>query len=287
MFVPRGRTRYNDIYMRTKSPSFPYYDRFLECAGGGKRFPKYISNVLSHTQFLSLYDDRSIKRLSDLQVEKMAELKECWIEKCYSMETVFDLKPSDLAKPEPILGCLEKLRISEVMKATNMCIIPGSLKRGSFGCLKHMHLEYCPRLLNVFTAGLCLENLEVVEIKFCARLQKVFSGKGYNVEGSFSKLHTLCFIELPVLTSIIEDVVYMPSLTKIKVKGCPKLGMLPLGYATSNRASSSKHPVLLNVTSVVVSGEPDWWDRLQWADQNVKEQISFKSWPLLKFPRQA
>ncbi|KAF5206449.1 Nb-arc domain-containing disease resistance protein [Thalictrum thalictroides] len=287
MFVPRGRTHYNDIYMRTKSPSFPYYDRFLECAGGGKRFPKYISNVLGHTQFLSLYDDRSIKRLSDLQVQKMAELKECWIEKCYSMETVFDLKSSDLVKPEPILGCLEKLRISEVMKARNMCIIPGSLKKGSFGCLKHMHLEYCPSLMNVFTSGLCLENLEVVEIKFCARLQEVFSGKGYNVEGSFSKLHTLCFIELPVLTSIIEDVVYMPSLTKIKVKGCPKLRMLPLRCTTSNRASSSKHPVPLNVTSVVVSGEPDWWGRLQWADKNVKEHISFKSWPLLKFPRQA
>ncbi|KAF5182882.1 Nb-arc domain-containing disease resistance protein [Thalictrum thalictroides] len=287
MFVPRGRTHYNDIYMRTKSPSFPYYDRFLECAGGGNRFPKYVSNVLSYTQFLSLYDDRTIKRLSDLQVEKMAELKECWIEKCYSMETVFDLKPSDLAKPKPILGCLENLRISQVMKATNMCIIPGSLKRGSFGCLKHMHLEYCPNLLNVFTSGLCLENLEVVEIKFCARLQEVFSGKGYNVEGSFSKLHTLCFIELPVLTSIIEDVVYMPSLTKIKVKGCPKLRMLPLRCTTSNCASSSKHPVPLNVTSVVVSGEPDWWGGLQWADKNVKEHISFKSWPLLKFPRQA
>ncbi|PIA45554.1 hypothetical protein AQUCO_01600032v1 [Aquilegia coerulea] len=143
-----------------------------------------------------------------------------------------------------------------------------------------MHMEYCPRLLNVFTSGLCLENLEVVEIKF-------FSGKGYNVEGSFNKLHTLRLIELPKLTSIIEDVVYMPAMTKIKVKGCPKLGMLPIRYTSSNRASSSKHPIPVSVTSIVVSGEPDWWKRLQWADKNVKEHICFESWPLLKFPKQS
>ncbi|PIA33885.1 hypothetical protein AQUCO_03900025v1 [Aquilegia coerulea] len=285
-FVPKGRIRYNDIYMKLKSP-FPYYERFLECAGGSKRFPKYISNVLIHTEFLSLYDDRSIKRLSDLQVETMAELKECWIEKCYAMEIIFCLKPSSLVKPQPVLGCLENLRISEVMNATNMCSFTGSLNRGSFGRLKHMHLEYCPRLLNVFTSGLCLESLEVVEIKFCARLQEVFSGKGYNVEGSFNKLHTLRLIELPALTSIIQDVVYMPALTKIKVKGCPKLGMLPLRYTTNNQASSSKHPIPLSVTSIVVSGEPEWWKRLQWADKNVKEHIRFESWPLLKIPKRS
>ncbi|PIA33919.1 hypothetical protein AQUCO_03900044v1 [Aquilegia coerulea] len=264
-----------------------HFSQFLECAGGSKRFPKYISNVLIHTEFLSLYDDRSIKRLSDLQVETMAELKECWIEKCYSMETIFCLQPSSLVKPQPVLGCLENLRISEVMNATNMCSFTGSLNRGSFGRLKHMHLEYCPRLLNVFTSGLCLESLEVVEIKFCARLQEVFSGKGYNVEGSFNKLHTLRLIELPALTSIIQDVVYMPALTKIKVKGCPKLGMLPLRYTTNNRASSSKHPIPLGVTSIVVSGEPEWWKRLQWADKNVKEHICFESWPLLKIPKRS
>ncbi|KAF9610704.1 hypothetical protein IFM89_024143 [Coptis chinensis] len=94
-----------------------------------------------------------------------------------------------------------------------MCASPGILKDGSFGNLKHLQLEYCPQVVTIFSSGVCLESLEVLEIKFCARLEEIFLAK-VNADGSLRRLHTLlCLLELPTLKSIVHNV-HLVSLKK-------------------------------------------------------------------------
>ncbi|KAF9618142.1 hypothetical protein IFM89_000258, partial [Coptis chinensis] len=119
-----------------------------------------------YAQFLSLHDEKIIVQLSDLGIGNMGELRECWIEGCQAMKVAFDTGAHDLAQCQPVLRRLEKLKISELMKLTNICIGSGILKEGSFGSLKHLQLEYCPQVVTIFSSAVRLESLEVLELNF-------------------------------------------------------------------------------------------------------------------------
>ncbi|PIA36343.1 hypothetical protein AQUCO_03400321v1 [Aquilegia coerulea] len=264
---------YKHIYSSIK-PSYPSYERCMVIERVD-RFPKGLGGVLGHTQLLSLHDEEVVTRLSDFGNENFGELRECWMERCQAMEVLFDIGTNELAKDKPVLGCLEKLRISNLKKLTNMCISSGVLKDGSFGSLKHLQLEYCPQLVNVFSSGVRLESLEVLEIKFCARLKDVFAAK-VNEEGCLQRLHTLCLWELPALSTIIQNV-QLVSLKKLKVRGCPKLRKLPLHQISNINQSTFGG-------GVVVTGESEWWERLEWEDNNVKQHVCFNSSKPFKLP---
>ncbi|KAF5195166.1 disease resistance protein (TIR-NBS-LRR class) [Thalictrum thalictroides] len=263
---------YADIFSKIK-PIIPNYKRCLEIERVNK-LPKGISGVLSHAQYLIVHDESAILRLSDLGID-MNELIECLMLRCNAMKVVFFVGSSDWAEDQPLLRCLEKLQISNLMKLTSMCVVSSQkLENGSFGQLKHLLLEHCPQLVNVFSSSVRLESLEVLQIKFCARLEEIFAGKE-NEEGSLQRLHTLFLLELPALKNIIQNVCLV-SLNEAKIKGCRRLRELPLQSTQNCRLK--KNP------SIVVTCELELWEQLEWKDNNVKQQITFNSWKPYKSP---
>ncbi|KAF5189514.1 hypothetical protein FRX31_020899 [Thalictrum thalictroides] len=265
---------YDDIFSTIKR-SIPSYERCLEMERVNK-LPKGISGILSHAQFFILHDEKIIMRLSDLGIENMGALRECWLERCHAMQAVFSVGAK--AQNQPMLKCLEKIQISNLMKLTHMCDSGRKLEHRSFGQLKHIQIEHCPQLVNVFSSSVCLKSLEVLEIKFCARLEEIFSGKG-NEEDSLPQLKTLCLLELPALKNIIHNV-WLESLEKAKIKGCPRLRELPLRSDSNIQNNKQKDP------RIVVKCELKWWEQLQWKDENVKQQISFNDWKPFQIPKQ-
>ncbi|PIA27225.1 hypothetical protein AQUCO_08200028v1 [Aquilegia coerulea] len=261
---------YEDILSKFKH-SVPSYERCLEIERVSK-FPKAISGVLSHAHYLTLHDETAIVRLSDFGIENMQELKECFMQRCHAMKVVFSVRFN-----QSLLSCLEKLQIYDLKKLTNMCVSSIKLDKRSFSQLKHLQIEHCPQLVNMFSCSVFLKSLEVLQIKFCARLEEIFSGKE-NDEGSLERLHTLYLLELPALKNIVHNV-RLISLRKATVKGCPRLRELPLQSRTITDNGLQKVP------SIVVTGEVDWWEQLQWKDNTVKHQVTFNSWKPFQFPR--
>ncbi|PIA27222.1 hypothetical protein AQUCO_08200025v1 [Aquilegia coerulea] len=266
---------YEDILSKFKR-LIPSYERCLEIERVSK-FPKAISGVLSHAHYLTLHDETAIVRLSDFGIENMQELRECFLQRCHAMKVVFFARFNDLPQDQPWLSCLEKLQIYDLKKLTNMCVSSIKLDKISFSQLKHLQIEHCPQLVNMFSCSVFLKRLEVLQIKFCARLEEIFSGKE-NEEGSLERLHTLYLLELPALKTIIHNV-RLVSLHEAKVKGCPRLCELPLQSRTIADNGLQKVP------SIVVTGELDWWEKLQWKDSNVKQQITFNAWKPFQFPK--
>ncbi|KAF5184745.1 Nb-arc domain-containing disease resistance protein [Thalictrum thalictroides] len=273
--TPRRATlRYDDIFSKIKR-SIPSYERCLEIERVNK-LPKGISGILSHAQFFILHDEKIIMRLSDLGIKNMGALRECLLERCHAMQAVFSVGAK--VQNQPMLMCLEKIQISNLMKLTHMCESGRKLEHRSFGRLKHIQIEHCPQLVNVFSTSVCLKSLEVLEIKFCPRLEEIFSGKE-NEEGSLPQLKTLCLLELPALKNIIHNV-WLVSLEKAQIKGCPRLRELPLRSDRNIQNNNQKVP------RIVVKCELECWEQLEWKDKNVKQQVSFIDWQPFQTPKQ-
>ncbi|XP_058068298.1 putative disease resistance protein At4g19050 [Magnolia sinica] len=160
----RNQFLYQHIY--TQSEQSLSYERGLEVCGGNNSLDG-VRGVLSMAKFFHLYGNASIMALSNLGME-MDNLKECWIEKCHQLELLFVGRMADI----DAAVCLENLRVSDLAKL--ITVRRGKLGRGGFACLKHIYLECCPKLINFFSSSIRLQNLELVEIKFCCRLEKVF-----------------------------------------------------------------------------------------------------------------
>ncbi|XP_058068274.1 putative disease resistance protein At4g19050 [Magnolia sinica] len=193
------------------------YERRLEVCGG-KNSLYGIRGLLSVIEFLRLNGNVFIKALSNLGM-KMDHLKECWIEKCHQLEYLFVGGTYDDAAI-----CLENLRVSDLAKLRKVC--RGELGRGSFACLKNIYLECCPKLINFFSSSIRLQNLELLEIKFCCRLEKVFEDEGVAGQNAFPQLVDLRLWDLRKLKGICGG--HLPMLKKLKIRECPLLEKLPL-----------------------------------------------------------
>ncbi|KAL5714187.1 hypothetical protein ACHQM5_016182 [Ranunculus cassubicifolius] len=267
--------RYRDIHSMRKS-LMSSYERCLEIEKcleieQVKNFSKGFSVVLRQTQSLYVHGEGNIARLSDFGFENMNELKQCSIERCQSMTVIFGT--GSLTQDQirlPILRNLEKLRISNLLKLTEVCMISTTvpLTHGSFGNLKHLCLEFCPRVVTGFSSGVCLESLEELKIRFCPRLKEIFAGK-VNGKGALDRLHTISLFDLPVLESIAHNV-QLASLRNAQVKGCPKLHRIPFHRAASANPS--------DLAQAIVTGESEWWERLEWDNDTVKQHLHFIPW---------
>ncbi|KAF9621826.1 hypothetical protein IFM89_028414, partial [Coptis chinensis] len=134
-------------------------------------------NVLRHLDLLGV---KNLRKLNGAALEMEAG--------CGAIQVIFEIRADDLAGFQPLLRCLEKIWISNLTKLTTMCTRSGMLENGSFGNLKLLHLEYCPQLVTVFSSGICLQNLEVLGIKFCARLD--FGGDFLRIPISTTRINS-------------------------------------------------------------------------------------------------
>lgn len=97
----------------------------------------------------------------------------------------------------------------------------GNLHGNSFNNLKYFYLNFCPKLSVVFPSSQRLENLEILEIKFCAELVSLFQGDS----AELPRLLTLHLWELPKLNTVGA---LMPALRSLKYGECPILDVFSI-----------------------------------------------------------
>uniref|UniRef100_K3YNH1 NB-ARC domain-containing protein n=1 Tax=Setaria italica TaxID=4555 RepID=K3YNH1_SETIT len=216
--------------------------------------------ILSVTNSLFITDDASIRCVSDLNCNLMS-LEVCQLQHCHKMSVVFGMQ-SDQA--------YVWAKALEILQASNLnnlvCFLETSAlayierRRWSWTVelklLKHIHLEHCPRLEKIFPSCLSLPALETLVILFCPSLKTIFYKK-YEYElvarCPLPNIESIYFQELPQLQHIHEDAMFRlatPKWETLFVRGCQSLRRLPF---------LREHPM----SNVKVSGERDWWDRLQ------------------------
>jgi Leucine-rich repeat (LRR) protein len=198
--------------------------RFLEIVGFDS-FPAGIEGAIVKAEYIRLIDNKFIKSLSDLvaglkamNVGMMA-MKGCMLERCTEMETIFGAVEENLLT----------LRASNLPKLKSVVSI-GNVQLGGLQNLRELYLDCCPVLEVVFHSSQLLENLEILQIKFCDKLKTLFDSDPPR-ECKMQKLQKLHLVELPVLNSLgvpeSKSIKYVfPSLESIKVRECPKINKL-------------------------------------------------------------
>ncbi|KAK6917440.1 NB-ARC [Dillenia turbinata] len=186
-------------------------DRSVELRGF-ENFPVGMEDILKHANCIFLVDSDFIKCLPDLCVKNMNQMKGCWIERCNKLKCILD------AKEQFTLGKnLEILWLSNLPSLKSIC--NESAHADSFRNLRCLYLDCCPLLTYVFYPSQQLENLEVLQVKFCYSLGTIVNS-GESAELSLSKLRTIHLWDLPELQSIG---IKLTSLETFKIGQCPKL----------------------------------------------------------------
>jgi len=231
------------------------------------RYPHALRNLLSVANSIFIIDDVFVRCLTDLS-HGLSCLEECHLQNCHQMAVIFIMhsNPRVRIKVEGTYHKLPRelplLRILQISNSNNLLSLvePNDLKYSgliTLRLLKHIHLEHCPRLEKLFPRSLSLPSLETLVILFCSNLKTIFHTEPqYEIAPSpLPNIGRIYFQELPQLLHIRDDVMFrfeMPKWEKLFVRGCPSFQRLPL---LKKEYLKSK---------VEVSGERDWWGRLQW-----------------------
>ncbi|KAK0599104.1 hypothetical protein LWI29_002411 [Acer saccharum] len=181
---------------------------------------------------------------------------------------VTDLKKMDTLK---IKDCE---RLAELQLDCSGVLGPTRETRG-FRNLHTVKVSSCPKLRDL-TWLVLAPNLKRLVVSSCSNIKDIFCDKEFadypeKIKKSipFAKLEFLEMQYLQNLKSIYWNAMPFRHLKKIKVIRCPKLEKLPLDC---NSAKECK---------IVIEGEQDWWEKLQWVDpaiQNVFSPCFTSSW---------
>ncbi|KAJ4822656.1 hypothetical protein Tsubulata_037605 [Turnera subulata] len=178
-------------------------DGVLEQAESG------IDVVLEQAEFICLVENEFVKSISDLG-EKLKP-KGFWLERCQEMGEIFcEEKDANLGEN------LEILWVSSLLKLTSL--YSEKIESLNFTRLEKLHLDCCPELEFIFPTSLELNNLKVLEVKFCDKLKSIFKNGG-TVKIELPKLQKMLLLELPELTFIGAS--FPPK--ALHHSGCPKL----------------------------------------------------------------
>ncbi|KAJ4912651.1 Disease resistance protein (NBS-LRR class) family [Raphanus sativus] len=188
-----------------------------------------VGDDMSKAEYVSVSDNESQNVSSILDEFGMKSVKGCWVERCKNMENLFESSPSSL----------------EILWISNLPLLKtldsGGSSNGGFKNLRKLSIDCCRNIETLFTgASQVPVNLEVLRVKFCDKLKKMF-----DVEEAVElpKLWKLYLLDLPVLTS---DGVKFPSLSQEKYtkEKCPRFTAtfveLKMGTKITEEASSSK-----------------------------------------------
>ncbi|KAH7854210.1 hypothetical protein Vadar_011392 [Vaccinium darrowii] len=201
---------------------------------GFNRFPKGIEDMLSTADCVCFVNDTFVRSLSDIGVSSLKAMKGCWIEGCAEMEGIFETgKEDDVAE----LG--NKLQLLGISNAINLEATNGGRAFKNLTCL---YLDCCPKLSTVFSSSQVPENLRVLQVKFCYKLEGIFDLEQKSPEPELPNLEKLYLWELPVVKSIGCR---LPSLKALTVWECPKLQKLDdtISFAASLQTLSIKNVV--------------------------------------------
>ncbi|KAI4969082.1 hypothetical protein ZWY2020_046412 [Hordeum vulgare] len=216
--------------------------------------------VVKEAESLHVHDNSSITTV--IPEDMMAtygweRLKQCHVERCPKMHTVFTPNYDKIYPFEDI----ETFCASDLLNVH--CIwSKGRTFSGtdntSFSKLKSIHLYSCPRLTFVLPSlwgiqGSYLSNLECLHIVKCDDLKVVFPVHPDLKEDvlEFPSLKHIHLYELYSLQHICEFKMLAPKLERVWLRGCWGLRRLPAIGQYSRRRP-------------VVNCEQDWWEKLEW-----------------------
>nr|GMC49320.1 disease resistance protein At4g27190-like [Ipomoea batatas] len=137
-----------------------------------------------------------------------------------------------------------------------------------FTKLRSIFVYDCHQLENVFTMDGTLHKLaklESIEICGCEKLSEVF--KNASTNNFVPMLKSLHLERLPALEEICKADESWNSLEELRVWECSMLRKLPLSVQSAENIES-------------ISGEQNWWNKLQWDNENLKMHLHplFKPW---------
>nr|GLL16768.1 disease resistance protein At4g27190-like [Ipomoea trifida] len=160
-----------------------------------------------------------------------------------------------------LLPNLEKLSLFDLGGLESLSDLSNLLGL-QFSKLKYIRVCYCDELENlVRTDDGKLEKVEQIDIESCMKLRQVFKNNATS-DNFVPNLQSMHLILLSALESICEadDVSSWESLKVVEVKGCNMLRKLPLGIQNADSIQ-------------VIEGEQNWWDGLEWDDENSKMRL--------------
>ena len=135
-----------------------------------------------------------------------------------------------------------------------------------FYSLRFIVIGNCSKLLDL-TWVVYASCLEVLYVEDCKSIELVLhhDHEAYEIVEKldiFSRLKCLKLNRLPRLKSIYQHPLLFPSLEIIKVYDCKSLRSLPFDSNTSNNNLKK------------IKGETNWWNRLRWKDETIKDSFT-------------
>ncbi|XP_058000241.1 uncharacterized protein LOC110660410 isoform X5 [Hevea brasiliensis] len=215
-----------------KLSNFPMLKENWNCQFPFKRLEDLKSLVVDECAFFS----NAIS--SNLLKHARYTLKELAVERCDSVEEVFDLE--GLNADEGHLGLTRNLNELRLIDLPRLRHVWNKDPQGflSFKNLKLLQVHNCSNLANIFTLSMALGlvNLQHMEVKRCRMVEHIIRKEAdYEIGRDrtiFPSLHSISIECLPNLSCFYSarDVLKCPSLKKIDVVDCPKMELLASAF---------------------------------------------------------
>eukprot|EP00268_Persea_americana_P044687 TRINITY_DN4516_c0_g1_i16.p1 TRINITY_DN4516_c0_g1~~TRINITY_DN4516_c0_g1_i16.p1 ORF type:complete len:326 (-),score=47.34 TRINITY_DN4516_c0_g1_i16:473-1450(-) len=185
------------------------WERCLVYNGGFGMSQATIMETLARCSIFHLQDHRTARKLSELGLANMNELKECWVESCEKMETLFD--GDEQQENCALLPNLKILTLENLPELRRLCdgpFLPGSLSK-----LRDLHLSSCKNLKKVFQLGIIRQlcSLESLCVVNCGTMEEIIEieekemSVAHNVISSNDRvILNIKFIELLFLRNLVS-----------------------------------------------------------------------------------
>ncbi|XP_017629319.1 probable disease resistance protein At4g27220 [Gossypium arboreum] len=222
------------------------------------------------------------RSLNDIRLRDAIDLKECTVEDCFDLESIFSSKYDQLKKLKSLI--LRNLADLKVLVGV------GESSLGTFSSLKEITLCSCPKIKKLFAADWALHNLEKIEVNYCLQLEEIITeteGEGMgtsndSIKFNFPKLKTLILSNLRKLRGICSEnaVMVCKSLQVIEISNCPKVKRIPL-YLPQLEVDDEGQLSPFNTLQEIRVRTTDWWESVEWEQPNLNVKNVVQ--PLLKF----
>ncbi|XP_050244463.1 disease resistance protein At4g27190-like [Quercus robur] len=164
-----------------------------------------------------------------------------------------------------LLPNLEELHLESMENLNSISELAGHLGQ-RFHSLRSIKVEFCHQMKYLLSCGdfiQTLPNLEVINVSNCENLEKLFnneSGQNISPEPMVPKLRILQLWNLPAFKTLCRHKETWPCLEQVRVRGCKGLRRLPL---TNQNVGTIKE----------IKVESEWWDALEWDDDQTKTSL--------------
>lgn len=237
-------------------------NRFLRYTNGDGVFMD-IKDILQQSDAFFLERHANLKKLSELGIDSMDQLKWCVLGECNELEVLVDA--SDTLHQEALTEshcksiCLESLEFLYVYYMRNLRNIwKGSMQKGCLSSLKLLTLCKCPELIVIFSSEMLdnLNNLEEVTVEDCPAIKSLITcqtstGKVCETSYFLPILKKLSLHYVPKLSNISCGLRIAPRLERLSFYDCPSLKSLSTDEVSSEHLKK-------------IRGERSWWEDLKW-----------------------